>query len=92
MWKRWSRVRLWLSNDFRNWNIEEYLPRITCPVLLIQGRDDEYGTLKQMDAIRAGVSGTIETLLLDTCGHSPHIDQRDAVEVASVRFLERLPG
>ena len=59
-------------------------------MLVIQGRDDEYGTLKQVDAVRAGVSGTIETLLLDACGHSPHIDQRDVVEAASVRFLERL--
>jgi pimeloyl-ACP methyl ester carboxylesterase len=84
----WTDV--WLSDEFRDWNIEEYLPRITCPTLVIQGRDDEYGTVKQVDAIRAGVSGTIDALLLDACGHSPHIDRREAVEAASVRFLERL--
>jgi pimeloyl-ACP methyl ester carboxylesterase len=84
----WTDV--WLSDEFRDWNIEEYLPRITCPTLVIQGRDDEYGTVKQVDAIRAGVSGTIEALLLDACGHSPHIDRREAVEAASVKFLERL--
>jgi pimeloyl-ACP methyl ester carboxylesterase len=84
----WTDV--WLSDEFRDWNIEEYLPRITCPTLVIQGGDDKYGTVKQVDAIRAGVSGTIEALLLDACGHSPHIDRRDAVEAASVGFLERL--
>jgi pimeloyl-ACP methyl ester carboxylesterase len=84
----WTDV--WLSDEFRNWNIEEYLPRITCPTLVMQGRDDEYGTVKQVDAIRTGMCGTIEALLLDACGHSPHIDHREAVEAASVRFLERL--
>lgn len=84
----WTDV--WLSDEFRDWNIEEYLPRITCPTLVIQGRDDEYGTVKQVDAIRTGVSGTIEALLLDACGHSPHIDRREAVEAASIEFLERL--
>jgi pimeloyl-ACP methyl ester carboxylesterase len=88
LFESWTDV--WLSDEFRSWNIEECLRRVTSPTLVIQGRDDEYGTVRQMDAIRAGVSGTIETLLLDACGHSPHIDRREAVEAASVRFLERL--
>ena len=88
LFESWTQV--WLSDAFRDWNIEEYLPRITCPTLVIQGNDDEYGTRRQVDAISAGVSGTIEPLLLDACGHSPHIDQREAVETAAVRFLERL--
>jgi len=81
----WTGV--WLSDEFRSWNIEEYLPRVTCPVLAIQGRNDEYGTLKQVEAIVAGVPGPVETVVLDDCGHSPHIDQRDAVEAAAARFL-----
>jgi pimeloyl-ACP methyl ester carboxylesterase len=88
LFESWTDV--WLSDEFRDWNIEEYLPRVICPTLVIQGRDDEYGTVKQVDAIRAGVSAAIETLLLDACGHTPHIDRREAVEAASVRFLERL--
>jgi len=81
----WSRI--WLSREFRDWNIESSLPAITCPVLVIQGRDDEYGTERQMDAIAAGVSGSVETLILDACRHSPHVDQRDAVDAAVTRFL-----
>jgi pimeloyl-ACP methyl ester carboxylesterase len=81
----WTQV--WLSDEFRSWNIEEYLPRISCPILVIQGRDDEYGTLRQVEAIAAGVAGTVDTLMLDECRHSPHIDQAGAVETAAVRFL-----
>ena len=88
LFEYWTRV--WLSDQFRSWNIEEHLPRVTCPTLVIQGRDDEYGTLRQMDAIAGGVSGKIETVVLDDCRHSPHIDQRDAVEALAVTFLSRL--
>ena len=86
----WTRV--WLSDEFRQWNIEEYLPRITCPTLVIQGRGDEYGTLRQVEAIAGGVSGKIETVVLDDCRHSPHLDQREAVEAAAVTFLKKLPS
>jgi len=82
-----SWTRLWLSDEFRHWDIEEYLPRITCPTLIIQGTDDEYGTLRQVNAIATGVSGTIETVVLDDCGHSPHIDQREAVETKAASWL-----
>ncbi len=45
----WNRI--WLAPEFRDWNIEEYLPAIRCPVLAIQGEDDEYGTMEQMERI-----------------------------------------
>jgi pimeloyl-ACP methyl ester carboxylesterase len=47
----WGWNNIWLHPDFRRWNIEEYLPRITCPILAIQGLDDQYGTMAQLDAI-----------------------------------------
>jgi pimeloyl-ACP methyl ester carboxylesterase len=81
----WTQV--WLSEAFRSWNIQEYLPAITCPTLVIQGRDDEYGTQRQVEAIEAGVPGKVDTLVLDACGHSPHIDQAASVETAAMRFL-----
>jgi pimeloyl-ACP methyl ester carboxylesterase len=87
LFEYWTRV--WLSDEFRHWNIEEYLPRITCPMLVIQGADDEYGTLKQVNAIAAGVSGRIETIVLEACGHSPHIDQTEAVATAALTFLRQ---
>lgn len=81
---------IWLHPDFRAWNIEEYLPGVSVPVLAIQGRDDEYGTMAQIDAIEAGVAGPFERLELDDCKHSPHRDRRDAVLTATARFLDSL--
>lgn len=79
---------IWLHPDFRDWNIEAYLGRITCPVLAIQGEDDEYGTMEQIDRIARQVSGT--TLLkLPHCGHSPHRDQPQAVIAATREFVGR---
>jgi pimeloyl-ACP methyl ester carboxylesterase len=80
----------WLSTEFRDWNIEEYLPKVTCPVMVIQGRDDEYGTMKQVSAIAGAVSGGVYTLVLDACGHAPHIDQRETVLEAAVTFLRKV--
>jgi pimeloyl-ACP methyl ester carboxylesterase len=75
---------VWLSSEFRDWNIEEYLPRIGAPVIMIQGRHDEYGTMVQLDAIERGVRGVCDRIELDRCGHSPQRDRPDAVESAIV--------
>ena len=85
----WTGV--WLSDEFREWNIEGYLPRISCPTLVIQGRDDEYGTLRQVAAIERGIGPIVKTLVLDDCHHSPHVDQRATTDRAIVAFLEELP-
>jgi pimeloyl-ACP methyl ester carboxylesterase len=77
----------WLNPAFRDWNIEEYLPNVRCPVLAIQGADDEYGTLKQIDAIEHGVAGAFEKLVLSSCRHSPHRDQEATVLRAVARFV-----
>lgn len=79
----------WLDPEFRKWNIEEYLPRIKCPVLAIQGEDDEYGTMAQLDAIAAQVGGPCELLKLPACGHSPHKDQPEKVLKVLVEFVRR---
>jgi pimeloyl-ACP methyl ester carboxylesterase len=68
----WNEV--WLRPEFREWSIEEYLPRINCPVLVIQGEEDEYGTMQQVDRVASAVPGT-ELLKLARCGHSPHRDR-----------------
>ena len=81
----WSDV--WLNAEFRAWNLEGFLPRITCPTLLIQGEDDEYGTLRQVEAIQRQVAGPIERLVLPKCGHSPHRDRPEEVLAAAERFL-----
>ncbi|HSJ83743.1 MAG TPA: alpha/beta hydrolase [Acidimicrobiia bacterium] len=84
----WNDV--WLDPSFRAWNIEGYLPGIDCPTLLIQGRDDEYGTLAQLDAIERGVTGQVSRLVLDDCGHSPHLAQPARVLEATARFIEEI--
>ncbi|HEV3469680.1 MAG TPA: alpha/beta hydrolase [Pyrinomonadaceae bacterium] len=71
----WGWNRVWLDPAFRSWNIEEYLPRITVPVLVIQGAEDEYGTPRQVEAIERGCAGPVRSVLLRECGHGPHRDQ-----------------
>jgi len=78
----------WLDPAFKDWNIEQYLPGIRCPVLAIQGEQDEYGTMAQLEAIRRQVGGPCELLKLPACGHSPQRDQPDKVLQALVRFIK----
>ncbi len=73
----WGWNDIWLDPQFRAWNIEEYLPAIRCPILCIQGEEDEYGTIAQVEAIKARVPNT-EILMLPNCKHSPHRDQPEA--------------
>jgi pimeloyl-ACP methyl ester carboxylesterase len=80
---------IWLSPEFAAWNIEALLPEITCPVLAIQGEDDEYGTLAQIDRMALGLR-SVRRLELARCGHSPHRDQPDAVLTETCRFLGEL--
>lgn len=88
VFRGWNDV--WLSPEFRRWNIEEFLPGVTCPVLAIQGADDQYGTLEQLDAIERQVKGRFERLVLARCGHSPHRDQESAALEAMARFIARV--
>ncbi|QDF98448.1 alpha/beta hydrolase [Azoarcus sp. DD4] len=80
---------IWLHQDFRAWNIEEYLPRIAVPVMAIQGEDDEYGTMDQIERIDAQAKD-VELVKLADCRHSPHKDQPQAVIDAVVEFVERI--
>jgi pimeloyl-ACP methyl ester carboxylesterase len=85
----WADV--WRDPHFTRWDIrEDYLPKIRCPVLGIQGRDDEYGTMAQLDEIAARAGGTCKLLKLEKCGHSPFRDQPEAVLTAAEDFLAAL--
>lgn len=81
----WGWNDVWLSDAFRSWDIRPILHHITCPVLAIQGLDDEYGTLEQVRSIQRLAPQT-QLLELPDCGHSPHKDQADAV-IATVQAL-----
>jgi pimeloyl-ACP methyl ester carboxylesterase len=80
----------WLDPGFRAWNIEAVLPRVTAPVLALQGADDEYGTLTQLAAIAQGVRGPYEQLVLPQCGHSPHRDQSARALESMAEFVRRI--
>jgi pimeloyl-ACP methyl ester carboxylesterase len=79
----------WLDPAFMRWNIEDYADRITVPVLMIQGEDDEYGTTAQVESIARRVRGA-ETLVLPACGHSPQRDQPATTLKAIAGFITRL--
>ena len=85
----WGWNDVWLDPEFRSWNIEAYLPAIRCPVLCIQGEEDEYGTIEQVKAIHAKVPGT-EILILPDCRHSPHRDQPEATLNRMAEFVAKV--
>jgi pimeloyl-ACP methyl ester carboxylesterase len=85
----WGWNDIWLDSEFRAWNIEEYLPAIQCPILCIQGQDDEYGTVAQVKAIQARVAST-EVVMLAECKHSPHRDQPEKTLEHMVEFVAGL--
>jgi pimeloyl-ACP methyl ester carboxylesterase len=84
----WNDV--WLDPDFRAWNIEEYLPAIQVPILILQGQDDEYGTWKQVEAIERQAGGPVDAIALANCGHSPHREQPERTLQAMAEFVGRL--
>lgn len=80
----------WLSDPYRSWNIEAFLPRITCPVLVIQGENDEYGSPAQVDGILRQVAGVARQLLIPSVGHSPHKEAKDLVLQQAASFIHNL--
>jgi pimeloyl-ACP methyl ester carboxylesterase len=86
----WGWNRVWLDPAFRDWNIEEYLPKISVPILVIQGENDEYGTLRQIEAIEKGCAVDMEKLILPSCGHSPHRDHPELVIEKTASFVAKI--
>ncbi|ARP90127.1 alpha/beta hydrolase [Bordetella genomosp. 9] len=85
----WGWNDIWLDPAFRGWNIEAVLADIVCPVLALQGEDDEYGTLAQVESIARRAPHASMRVLPD-CGHSPHRDQPQAVIDAIKEFLRMI--
>ncbi len=82
----WGWNDIWLDPAFRGWSIEAMLPAITKPVLVVQGEDDEYGTMAQVDSIARHVPRAL-SVKLAACGHSPQRDQPERVIEAAVDFI-----
>jgi pimeloyl-ACP methyl ester carboxylesterase len=85
----WSWNRIWLDPAFRDWNIESCLPRIACPILAMQGEDDEYGSVEQIERI-ARQARDVDVVKLADCRHSPHKDQPEAALAAIEAFVRRV--
>ncbi|MDP9346593.1 MAG: alpha/beta hydrolase [Actinomycetota bacterium] len=77
---------VWLDPEFRDWSLESDAEQVSCPVLLVQGEDDPYGTLDQLDRIEARVRGPVVRLVV-AGGHSPHLEARDEVLAALVGWM-----
>ena len=84
VFKAWSQA--WLAPEFAAWSITDTIATLRCPVLGVQGVDDEYGTMHQIHALRDLV-GLTRLLELADCGHSPHRDQPDALTTGICDFL-----
>ena len=87
----WGWNNIWLDPRFRDWNIESFLDPIRCPVLVLQGAQDEYGTARQFEAIQRRIPSS-SALLLDNCKHAPHRDRSEATLSVIRRFLDSLPS
>ena len=89
----WAWANTWTSSAFSSWDISNYLPSITCPTLIIQGEEDDYGTLKQVSGIAQGCAGYTEQFILPGIGHNPHREAPElTLEVCSQFFLSQLDG
>jgi pimeloyl-ACP methyl ester carboxylesterase len=84
----WGWNRVWLDPDFRAWNIEEFLPGIAVPSLVVQGERDEYGSWAHVESIQRRSAAPVQTLSLPNCGHAPHAEQRHATLTAMARFID----
>jgi pimeloyl-ACP methyl ester carboxylesterase len=85
----WGWNQAWLDQGFVDWNLEVFLPEIEVPVLMIQGREDQYGTIQQLDKINGSLPHGAELALLPDCGHSPFRDQPTETLQAVSAFLRK---
>jgi len=86
----YSWTNIWLTEEMKEWNIENLLKGITCQVLAIQGKDDNYGTPAQLKSIKKNVSGNCNLLLIQECGHIPHHQARSIVENEIISFIKKI--
>ena len=82
---------IWLAPAFRSWSIAEMLPSIAAPALALQGVDDEYGTLAQLDLLARASGSTTDRLVLAKCGHAPHRDRAAFVEATVAQWIVNVP-
>lgn len=86
-------AKTWLNPDnAKSWNIEDYVKAIQVPILVIQGEDDKFGTLRQVEMIREAAPDFAEAVVIPKCGHHPHFAEPGIVVDRCVRFIQRVVG
>lgn len=80
----------WLNPDFRDWNVSEVIDYLRVPVLAIQGRDDRYGTLAQIEEIRNRIYSPLDVEIFEECGHAPHLERPQETLAGISDFVRRL--
>lgn len=80
----------WLDPGFASWNVAEVIDYLRIPVLAIQGRDDQYGTLAQIAEIEERIYSPVDVEILDDCRHAPYLDQPERTLAAIEEFARRL--
>jgi len=83
-------INAWLCDASADWNMMEDLQHITCPLLLLQGEDDDFGSWEQVERIQAHVSGPVEIFPISDCKHDPHIEAREQTLASITDFINRL--
>lgn len=81
----WNNI--WLHPSFHDWNITALLPKITCPQLIMQGKNDQYGTLQQIESIKSLTAGNTVIFTPDNCGHAPHKEKKQDVLTKTTDFI-----
>jgi pimeloyl-ACP methyl ester carboxylesterase len=88
IFKAWTET--WTGSDYRDWNIEHFLPGIKCPLLFIQGEADEYGTLDQVEKTISGVSGKAEKYIIPDVCHTPHKEATELTFDTAKEFIKKV--
>jgi pimeloyl-ACP methyl ester carboxylesterase len=88
MFEAWTET--WTGSEFLSWDITHFLPGIVCPLLAIQGKNDEYGTEEQVRTILDHIKGSTAGIIIPGAGHTPHKESPVEVLEPSVAFIQRL--
>lgn len=86
----WGWNTLWLDPGFADWNVADVIDYLRIPVLAIQGRDDQYGTLAQIEEIENRIYSPVDVEILEGCRHAPHLDQPEQTLAVTAEYLARL--
>lgn len=84
----WSST--WLTKEFISFNIFDYVKKIKSPILLIQGENDEFGTIAQVKSIKDLSAGFTQSLIIPDCGHFPQVSHKDVVIPNIINFVEKI--